>query len=60
MQKIRGCCYKKHAFWSSNISTREYYGESKLEIIVGPDGRMTRPTTAKQRDSGRQVGTSVN
>ena len=33
----------------SQISTREAYGEAKLETIVGPEGCDYRPTTAKQR-----------
>ena len=50
---------KKHTPQYSHIRTREYYGEAKLERIVGPDGRMTRPTTTKKRYSGRKVGTVV-
>ena len=60
IQKLDDSIKKQHAPWSSHISTRESYGEAKLQIIVGPDGRMTLPKTSKQRDLGRKVGTAVN
>ena len=50
---------KKNDPWWSLISTRETCGEDKLKRNTGPDGRTNRPTTAKQRDSGRRVGVAV-
>ena len=46
---------KKDAPRHIPISTREDCEESKLDMIVGPDGHTTCPETSKQRDSGRRV-----
>ena len=51
---------KQHATRHNHISTRQACGESKLERIAGPDGRMTRPMTAKQQHLWIKVGTHVD
>ena len=50
---------KHHDPQRSHINTRESHRQDKLEKIVGPDGRMARPKTSKQRDVVRRAEEAV-
>ena len=59
-KKLEDDIIKQHAPQHSQINARQDCEEDKLEIIIGPDGYVTFPTTDKQCESGRKVGTDVN